>query len=71
MIYQGDNWPAEYRNRVYTLNLHGLRINSDILVRQGSFEFAWWDRNVPRSQARADKNVGPTKKRPQREAPPA
>lgn len=36
MIYQGDNWPAEYRNRVYTLNLHGLRINSDVLVRQGA-----------------------------------
>lgn len=36
MIYQGDNWPEEYRNRAYTLNLHGLRINSDILVRQGA-----------------------------------
>ncbi len=30
MIYQGDNWPAEYRGRIYTLNLHGRRINSDI-----------------------------------------
>ncbi len=36
MIYQGDNWPEEYRGRVYTLNLHGLRINSDILVREGA-----------------------------------
>ncbi|MBM4075916.1 MAG: dehydrogenase, partial [Planctomycetes bacterium] len=36
MIYQGDNWPDEYQNRVYTLNLHGLRINSDILSRQGA-----------------------------------
>jgi putative membrane-bound dehydrogenase-like protein len=36
MIYQGDNWPEEYRNRAYTLNLHGMRINSDILVRQGA-----------------------------------
>lgn len=36
MIYQGDNWPEEYRNRAYTLNLHGLRINSDIVVRQGA-----------------------------------
>ncbi len=34
MIYQGDNWPAEYRNRLYTLNLHGLRINSNLLERQ-------------------------------------
>ena len=36
MIYQGDNWPEEYRGRVYTLNLHGRRINSDILVREGA-----------------------------------
>jgi len=34
MIYQGDNWPDEYRHRVYTLNLHGRRINTDILHRQ-------------------------------------
>ena len=36
MIYQGDNWPAEYRGKVFTLNLHGQRINSDILVRDGA-----------------------------------
>lgn len=36
MIYQGDNWPEQYRNRVYTLNLHGMRINSDVLERQGA-----------------------------------
>ncbi|WP_437187568.1 PVC-type heme-binding CxxCH protein [Planctomicrobium sp. SH668] len=36
MIYQGDNWPEEYRNRVYTLNLHGMRLNSDILARDGA-----------------------------------
>ena len=36
MIYQGDNWPVEYRNKVYTLNLHGMRINSDTLVRDGA-----------------------------------
>ena len=34
MIYQGDNWPAEYRGQIYTLNLHGQRINRDILVRE-------------------------------------
>ena len=34
MIYQGDNWPAEYRNKIFTLNLHGQRLNSDILVRK-------------------------------------
>ncbi|EAQ81107.1 PVC-type heme-binding CxxCH protein [Blastopirellula marina] len=36
MIYQGDNWPAEYRNRLYTLNLHGLRINTEYLKRSGA-----------------------------------
>ncbi|MCC9605091.1 c-type cytochrome [Blastopirellula sp. JC732] len=36
MIYQGDNWPAEYRDRVYTLNLHGRRLNADILKRNGA-----------------------------------
>ncbi len=35
MIYQGDNWPEEYRDKVYTLNLHGRRINCDILKRDG------------------------------------
>jgi putative membrane-bound dehydrogenase-like protein len=36
MIYQGDNWPADYRNRLFTLNLHGLRINSNRLERLGA-----------------------------------
>lgn len=36
MIYQGDNWPAEYRGKVYTLNLHGQRLNCDILERTGA-----------------------------------
>ena len=36
MIYQGENWPEEYRNRLFTLNLHGLRINSNLLERQGA-----------------------------------
>jgi len=36
MIYQGDNWPAEYRDRVYSLNLHGRRINCDELERDGA-----------------------------------
>jgi putative membrane-bound dehydrogenase-like protein len=31
MIYQGDNWPAEYRGNAYMLNLHGRRINCDVL----------------------------------------
>ena len=36
MIYQGDNWPAEYRGRLFTLNFHGRRANQDILERRGS-----------------------------------
>ena len=36
MIYQGDNWPDEFRNRAFTLNFHGRRINQEILVREGN-----------------------------------
>ena len=36
MIYQGDNWPAEYRGRLFTLNMHGRRVNQEILQRKGS-----------------------------------
>ena len=36
MIYLGDNWPQEYRGNVFTLNIHGQRLNRDTLVRQGS-----------------------------------
>jgi len=36
MIYLGDNWPAEYRNHVFTCNVHGNRVNQDALERKGS-----------------------------------
>ncbi len=36
MIYLGDSWPAEYRNRLFMGNIHGNRINGDILERAGS-----------------------------------
>jgi len=36
MIYQGDNWPEQYRGKLFTLNLHGRRINCERLERQGS-----------------------------------
>ncbi len=36
MIYLGDNWPAEYRGNLYTLNLHGHRMSRDALARKGS-----------------------------------
>jgi putative membrane-bound dehydrogenase-like protein len=36
MVYLGDNFPDEYRNTVFTCNIHGNRLNRDILKRQGS-----------------------------------
>lgn len=36
MIYLGDNWPAEFRRRLFTLNQHGRRANQEILERAGS-----------------------------------
>lgn len=36
MVYLGDNWPAKYRGKFFTCNLHGNRINSDNLVPQKS-----------------------------------
>ena len=36
MIYLGDNWPQRYRGGVFMCNIHGNRINHDILERNGS-----------------------------------
>lgn len=36
MIYRGDNWPDSYRNQMFFNNIHGNRINCDILHRKGS-----------------------------------
>lgn len=36
MIYLGDNWPGEFRNSIYFNNIHGNRVNNDILERRGS-----------------------------------
>jgi putative membrane-bound dehydrogenase-like protein len=36
MIYLADNWPADYRGHLFTLNLHGFRANQEILERAGS-----------------------------------
>ena len=36
LIYNGDNWPEEYRGKVYTANLHGRRINVERLERKGA-----------------------------------
>jgi putative membrane-bound dehydrogenase-like protein len=36
MIYLGDNWPRQYRDSLFTFNIHGHRVNHDRLDRQGS-----------------------------------
>ena len=36
MLYLGDNWPNEFRNNLLTCNLHGNRLNRDVLERHGS-----------------------------------
>jgi len=36
MIYLGDNWPAAYRDSLFTHNLHGHQINHQVNVRTGS-----------------------------------
>ncbi len=36
MVYLGDNWPDEYRQHLFTCNLHGNRVNQDVLERKGS-----------------------------------
>jgi len=36
MIYQGDRWPEAYRGKLFTVNMHGRRINVERLERDGS-----------------------------------
>jgi putative membrane-bound dehydrogenase-like protein len=36
MIYLGDAWPPQYRNQLFMNNIHGQRLNVDILVADGS-----------------------------------
>lgn len=36
MLYLGDGWPAQYRNQIFMSNIHGQRVNMDILERKGS-----------------------------------
>lgn len=36
LIYQGGVWPKEYHGKLFTCNLHGRRINMDILEREGN-----------------------------------
>lgn len=36
MVYLGETWPDQYRNSFFTINIHGHRVNNDLLVPQGS-----------------------------------
>ena len=36
MIYQGQRWPETYRDRLFTLNMHGRRTNVERLDRKGA-----------------------------------
>jgi putative membrane-bound dehydrogenase-like protein len=36
MIYQAEQWPEAMRDRLYTMNMHGLRTNVERLERHGS-----------------------------------
>ncbi len=36
MIYLGGAWPAKYRNQMFMGNIHGRRLNVDVLRRKGS-----------------------------------
>ncbi|MEO7300360.1 MAG: PVC-type heme-binding CxxCH protein [Verrucomicrobiota bacterium] len=36
LIYQGDNWPEEYRGKIFMNNIHGACINQDVPERKGS-----------------------------------
>ncbi len=36
MIYLADQWPANYYGRLFTLNLHGRRVNDELLERHCS-----------------------------------
>lgn len=36
MIYQGNNWPEQYRGTMFTVNFHGKRLNNDHIERKGA-----------------------------------
>ena len=43
MVFLGDNWPARYRDTLFTCNIHGSRVNNDRLRREGSGYLAGHD----------------------------
>ncbi|HMP17565.1 MAG TPA: dehydrogenase, partial [Gemmatales bacterium] len=40
MIYQEDNWPQEFHNRLFTLSIHGKRLQQEKLEYQGAVAVA-------------------------------
>lgn len=36
LVYQGDSFPPEYQGKVFMNNIHGQRLNMDVLERKGS-----------------------------------
>ena len=36
LIYQGESWPKEYRGSAFMNNIHGARLNRDVLTPKGS-----------------------------------
>ena len=36
MIYLGGSWPEKYRNQIFMNNIHGQRLNEDLLLPKGS-----------------------------------
>ncbi|REK10270.1 MAG: DUF1080 domain-containing protein [Planctomycetota bacterium] len=36
MVYLGGTWPARYRNQIFMNNIHGQRLNEDLLLPKGS-----------------------------------
>ena len=50
LVYLGDNWPQRYRNTLFTNNIHGKRINNDLLRRAGSSYVASHGRDIMQSR---------------------
>lgn len=36
MVYLGDNWPDKYRDSIFIGNIHGYRVNNNVIERKGS-----------------------------------
>ncbi|MEM7455690.1 MAG: PVC-type heme-binding CxxCH protein [Planctomycetota bacterium] len=49
LIYQGDNWPAEYHNSLMMGNFHGRRINVDHIHREGNSYIATHGNDILKS----------------------